>query len=417
MPPGDRGMTVFDVEKVRSDFPVLQQEVHPGVPLVYLDSAASSQKPVQVIEAMNDYYRHYHSNVHRGIHALSEKATNAYEGAREKIARFINAPASHEVIYVRNATEGMNLVALCWGRHTLQAGDEILLTEMEHHANLVPWQMVARETGATIRYVPFNEDGTLDLSGLSSLLTEKTRVFSFTAMSNVFGTITPVKELVEAAHQVGAIAVVDAAQSVPHMPVDVQELGCDFLVFSGHKMCGPTGIGVLYGKEALLEEMPPFMGGGDMIRRVTLEGSTWNDLPWKFEAGTPSIAEAIGLGAAVDYLSELGMENVHRHEQDITGYALEALSEIRGLRLLGPPAAQKGGVAAFAVEGVHPHDIAQLLDEDGIAIRAGHHCAMPLHQKLGLSASARASFYIHTQRGEVDLLVESLERVKKVFRL
>src|SRR5690606_17295110 len=240
-----------------------------------------------VIEAMNDYYRHYHSNVHRGIHALSEKATNAYEGAREKIARFINAPASHEVIYVRNATEGMNLVALCWGRHTLQAGDEILLTEMEHHANLVPWQMVARETGATIRYVPFNEDGTLDLSGLSSLLTEKTRVFSFTAMSNVFGTITPVKELVEAAHQVGAIAVVDAAQSVPHMPVDVQELGCDFLVFSGHKMCGPTGIGVLYGKEALLEEMPPFMGGGDMIRRVTLEGSTWNDLPWKFEAGTP----------------------------------------------------------------------------------------------------------------------------------
>lgn len=417
MPPGDRGMTVFDVEKVRSDFPVLQQEVHPGVPLVYLDSAASSQKPVQVIEAMNDYYRHYHSNVHRGIHALSEKATNAYEGAREKIARFINAPASHEVIYVRNATEGMNLVALCWGRHTLQAGDEILLTEMEHHANLVPWQMVAGETGATIRYVPFNEDGTLDLSGLSSLLTEKTRVFSFTAMSNVFGTITPVKELVEAAHQVGAIAVVDAAQSVPHMPVDVQELGCDFLVFSGHKMCGPTGIGVLYGKEALLEEMPPFMGGGDMIRRVTLEGSTWNDLPWKFEAGTPSIAEAIGLGAAVDYLSELGMENVHRHEQDITGYALEALSEIRGLRLLGPPAAQKGGVAAFAVEGVHPHDIAQLLDEDGIAIRAGHHCAMPLHQKLGLSASARASFYIHTQRGEVDLLVESLERVKKVFRL
>ena len=417
MPPGDRGMTVFDVEKVRSDFPVLQQEVRPGVPLIYLDSAASSQKPVQVIEAMNDYYRHYHSNVHRGIHALSEKATNAYEGAREKIARFINAPASHEVIYVRNATEGMNLVALCWGRHTLQAGDEILLTEMEHHANLVPWQMVARETGATIRYVPFNEDGTLDLSGLSSLLTEKTRVFSFTAMSNVFGTITPVKELVEAAHQVGAIAVVDAAQSVPHMPVDVQELGCDFLVFSGHKMCGPTGIGVLYGKEALLEEMPPFMGGGDMIRRVTLEGSTWNDLPWKFEAGTPSIAEAIGLGAAVDYLSELGMENVHRHEQDITGYALEALSEIRGLRLLGPPAAQKGGVAAFAVEGVHPHDIAQLLDEDGIAIRAGHHCAMPLHQKLGLSASARASFYIHTQRGEVDLLVESLERVKKVFRL
>jgi cysteine desulfurase/selenocysteine lyase len=417
LPAGDRGIKVFDVEKIRSDFPILHQEAHPGVPLIYLDSAASSQKPAQVIEAMNDYYRRYHSNVHRGIHALSEEATNAYEGAREKIARFINARDSREVIYVRNATEGMNLVTRCWGKRNLKAGDEILLTEMEHHANLVPWQMVAEETGATIRYVPFNGDGTLDLSDLSSLLTEKTRVFSFTAMSNVFGTITPAKELVEAAHQVGAIAVVDAAQSVPHMPVDVRQLDCDFLVFSGHKMCGPTGIGVLYGKEALLEEMPPFMGGGDMIRRVTLEGSSWNELPWKFEAGTPSIAEAIGLGAAVDYLSDLGMDNVHRHEQEITGYALEALSEVQGLRLLGPPAAQKGGVAAFELQGVHPHDIAQLLDEDGIAIRAGHHCAMPLHQKLGLPASARASFYVHTRREEVDSLVQSLERVRKVFRL
>ncbi|HSM58414.1 MAG TPA: cysteine desulfurase [Candidatus Sulfomarinibacteraceae bacterium] len=408
---------MFDVEKVRADFPILQQEVRPGVPLVYLDSAASSQKPRQVIEAMDDYYRKYHSNVHRGIHALSEAATNAYEGARVKVARFINAPKPHQVIYTRNTTEALNLVVYSWGKTNIREGDEILLTEMEHHANLVPWQMLAEETGALIRYVPFNADGTLDLTNLSQLLTEKTRVFAFTAMSNVFGTITPVKELVAAAHKVGAIAVVDAAQSVPHMPVDVQDLDCDFLAFSAHKMCGPTGIGILFGKAELLEEMPPFLGGGDMIRRVTLEGSTWNDLPWKFEAGTPSIAEAIGLGAAVDYLSELGMAEVHRHEQFITNYALEALSEISGLRLLGPPAAQKGGVAAFVVDGVHPHDIAQLLDEDGIAIRAGHHCAMPLHQKLGLAASARASFYVHTKTEEVDQLVESLHRAKKVFRL
>ena len=408
---------MFDVEKVRADFPILQQEVRPGVPLVYLDSAASSQKPRQVIEAMDDYYRKYHSNVHRGIHALSEAATNAYEGARVKVARFINAPKPHQVIYTRNTTEALNLVVYSWGKTNIREGDEILLTEMEHHANLVPWQMLAEETGALIRYVPFNADGTLDLTNLSQLLTEKTRVFAFTAMSNVFGTITPVKELVAAAHKVGAIAVVDAAQSVPHMPVDVQDLDCDFLAFSAHKMCGPTGIGILFGKAELLEEMPPFLGGGDMIRRVTLEGSTWNDLPWKFEAGTPSIAEAIGLGAAVDYLSELGMAEVHRHEQFITNYALEALSEISGLRLLGPPAAQKGGVAAFVLDGVHPHDIAQLLDEDGIAIRAGHHCAMPLHQKLGLAASARASFYVHTKTEEVDQLVESLHRAKKVFRL
>lgn len=408
---------MFDVDKVRADFPILHQEVRPGVPLVYLDSAASSQKPRQVIEAMDEYYRKYHSNVHRGIHALSEAATNAYEGARVKIARFINAPNPHQVIYTRNTTEALNLVVRSWGKTNIGEGDEILLTEMEHHANLVPWQMLAEETGAMIRYVPFNADGTLDLTDLPQLLTEKTRVFAFTAMSNVFGTITPVKKLVAAAHDVGAIAVVDAAQSVPHMPVDVQDLDCDFLAFSAHKMCGPTGIGILYGKTELLEEMPPFLGGGDMIRRVTLEGSTWNDLPWKFEAGTPSIAEAIGLGAAVDYLTELGMAEVHRHEQFITNYALEALSEISGLRLLGPPAAQKGGVATFTLDGVHPHDIAQLLDEDGIAIRAGHHCAMPLHQKLGLAASARASFYVHTKTEEVDQLVKSLHRAKSVFRL
>jgi cysteine desulfurase/selenocysteine lyase len=408
---------MFDVEKVRADFPILGREVHPGVPLVYLDSAASSQKPRQVIEAMNDYYRHSHSNVHRGIHQLSEEATNAYEGARVKLARFINAPDPEQVIYCRNATEGINLITYSWGRANISAGDEILLTEMEHHANLVPWQILAKEKGATIRYLPFKENGTLELERLPELLNKRTKVFAFTAMSNVFGTITPAEELVKAAHAAGAIAVVDGAQSVPHLAVDVQALDCDFLVFSGHKMCGPTGIGVLYGRRSLLEAMPPFLGGGDMIRRVTLEGATWNDLPWKFEAGTPSIAEAVGLGAAVDYLSELGMEAVQRHEQFIVNYALEALSEVQGIHLLGPPAAQRGGVAAFTLSGVHPHDIAQILDEEGLAIRAGHHCAMPLHQKLGVSASARASFYVYTTPGEIDKLVQGLMRTKRIFRI
>lgn len=408
---------MFDVEKVREDFPVLHQEVRPGVPLVYLDSAASSQKPRQVIEAMDHYYRHLHANVHRGLHTLSEAATNAYEGARERIAGFINAPDPATVIFVRNATEAINLVAATWGRRNIGEGDEILLTEMEHHANLVPWMMLAEEKGALIRYVPVTEQGVIDLRAVEGLLSARTKIFAFTAMSNVLGTITPVAELVSAAHSVGAVALVDAAQSVPHMPVDVQALACDFLAFSGHKMCGPTGSGVLYGRRELLEAMPPYMGGGDMIRRVTFEGFVPNELPYKFEAGTPAIAEAVGLGAAVDYLNGLGMENVHAHEQFITGYAMEALSEVEGLKLLGPPAAQKGGVATFLLEGLHPHDVAQLADEDGIAIRAGHHCAMPLHRKLGIAASARASFYVHTTTGEVDQLVKSLQRAREVFRL
>ena len=408
---------MLDVAKIRADFPILADEAYPGVPLVYLDSAASSQKPLAVIEAMNQYYRHSNANVHRGIHRLSEEATNAYEGARERIARFINAPDSAEVIYVRNATEAFNLVAATWGRANIGPGDEILLTEMEHHANIVPWQMVAQEKGATVRYVPFAVDGTLDLTALPHLLTERTKIFSFTAVSNVFGTINPVTELVAAAKAVGAVTMVDAAQSVPHMAVDVQALGCDFLAFSGHKMCGPTGIGILYGKRHLLEAMPPYMGGGDMIRRVTLEGSTWNELPWKFEAGTPSIAEGVGLGTAVDYLNTVGMNNIHAHEQLLTSYALEALRDVKGLTLIGPPATQKGSVATFTLQGVHPHDIAELLDKDGIAIRAGHHCAMPLHERLGLSASARASFYLYNTTQEIDQLVQSLEKVRKVFRL
>jgi cysteine desulfurase/selenocysteine lyase len=407
---------MLDIEKIRADFPVLSVEAHPGKPLVYLDNAATSQKPLAVIEAMTDYYQGYNANVHRGIHRLSEDATAAYEGARERIARFINAPSSEQVIFVRNTTEALNLVALTWGRVNISAGDEILLTEMEHHSNIVPWQMLAEEKGAVIRYIPFTADGRLDLTNLDSLLTERTKIVSFTGMSNVFGTINPAREIITAAQAVGAVTMIDAAQTVPHMPVDVQALDCDFMAFSSHKMCGPTGIGILYGKRELLEAMPPFMGGGDMIRRVRLEGSTWNDLPWKFEAGTPSIAEGIGLGAAVDYLNGVGMGAIHAHEQFITGYALEALSEIEGLSLMGPPATQKGGVAAFTLEGVHPHDIAQLLDQDGIAVRAGHHCAMPLHEKLAISASARASFYLYTTTEEIDKLVTGLHRVKKVFR-
>ncbi len=408
---------MYDIERIRADFPILTTEVYPGVPLVYLDSAASSQKPLVVLAAMDDYYRHTHANVHRGVHRLSEMATAAYEGARLQIAEFIHAPAPEEVIFVGNATEGFNLVAYSWGRANLQPGDEVLLTEMEHHANLVPWQILAAERGVILRYLPFRDDGTLALERLDEFLTERTRLFSFTAVSNVFGTINPVRQLVDAAHAVGALAMVDAAQSVPHMPTDVVSLDCDFLAFSSHKMCGPTGIGVLYGRRELLDAMPPFLGGGDMIRRVTFDGFIPNELPWKFEAGTPRIAEAIGLGAAVEYLSGLGLEAVHQHEQSITAYALEALSEIPGLRLLGPPGTQHGGLASFTLAGVHPHDIADILDKSGIAIRAGHHCAMPLHHRLGINASARASFYVHTTPAEIDKLVAGLHRVREVFRL
>jgi cysteine desulfurase/selenocysteine lyase len=408
---------MFDVDKVLADFPILQQDAYPDRPLIYLDNAATSQKPSAVIEAMSHYYESYNANVHRGIHRLSEEATAAYEGARQRIGDFIHAPDPATIIFVRNTTEAINLVASSWGRVHINHGDEILLTEMEHHSNIVPWQLLAEEKGAVIKYLPFNADGTLTLDKLEEYLTERTKLFAFTAMSNVFGTINPVKELVKAAHDVGAITLIDAAQSVPHLPVDVIDLDCDFLAFSAHKMCGPTGIGILYGKRELLEQMPPFMGGGDMIRRVRLDGSTWNDLPWKFEAGTPSIAEAIGFGAAVDYLEELGMDSIHAHEQFLADYALEAMSEIKGIRLLGPPSNQRGGVVSFSLKGVHPHDISQILDSDGIAIRAGHHCAMPLHQQLKIPASARASFYMYTRTEDIDRLVTGLNGVRKIFRL
>ncbi len=407
---------MYDIARIRDDFPILSTEVYPGVPLVYLDSAASSQKPLPVLAAMDEYYRHYHANVHRGVHRLSELATNAYEAARVAVAAFVHAPAPEEVIFVGNATEGFNLVAYSWGRANVGPGDEILLTEMEHHANIVPWQILAAEKGATVRYLPIHDDGTLALERLDEFLTERTRLLAFTAASNVLGTINPVRQLVDAAHVVGALAMVDGAQMAPHMPIDVQALDCDFLAFSSHKMCGPTGIGVLYGKRELLATMPPFLGGGDMIRRVTFDGFVPNELPWKFEAGTPRIAEAIGLHAAIDYLSGLGLDAVHAHEQAITDYALESLSEVPGLTVLGPSGGH-GGLIAFTLKGLHPHDIAEVLDKDGVAIRAGHHCAMPLHMRLGIPASARASFYVHTTTEEVDKLTAALHRARSLFKL
>jgi cysteine desulfurase/selenocysteine lyase len=405
---------VNPVDEIRRDFPILQRTVH-GHPLAYLDNAATSQKPLAVLEAMDDYYRRTNANVHRGVHTLSEEATTLYEGARGRVARFVNASSSKEIVFTRNATEAINLVAYSWGLENLKPGDEVLITQMEHHANIVPWQLICQRTGANLRYVPIGVDGALRLDLLDELLTERTRLFAFVAMSNVLGTINPVVELVARAHTVGALALVDGAQSVPHLPVDVQALGCDFLVFSGHKMCGPTGIGVLVGRRVLLEAMPPFMGGGDMIREVRLEGSTWNTLPWKFEAGTPAIAEAIGLGAAVDYLSGLGMEWVRQREHELVAYAMAQLGRVEGLRILGPGADERGGAVAFALDEIHPHDISAILDAEGIAIRAGHHCAQPIHDFYGLSATARASFYFYNTFEEIDRLISALEKVQTMF--
>jgi cysteine desulfurase/selenocysteine lyase len=356
--------------------------------------------------------------VHRGIHKLSELATTAYEGARKKIARFINAGSTREIIYTRGTTEGINLIAQSWGRANLKPGDIVLSTGMEHHSNIVTWQLLAQQTGCVVKYVPITDDGLLDLDGFHQLLDERVKLVTVMHVSNVLGTINPVSHIIDAAHQAGALALVDGAQSVPHLPVDVQALGADFFVFSSHKMLGPTGIGIMYAKRALLEEMPPAYGGGDMIKRVTLEGSQWNDLPWKFEAGTPAIAEAIGLGSAVDYLTTVGMDRVHQHEVAITAYALERLSEVPGVRVLGPAdPAKKGGVAAMVLEDAHAHDVAEILNHHGIAIRAGHHCAMPLHQRYEIAASARASFYLYNTFDEVDRLVGALYRVKETMTL
>ena len=408
---------MLNVDKIRKDFPILARQVN-GKPLVYLDNAATSQKPRQVIQALVDYYEGYNSNVHRGVHTLSMEATARYEEARGKVARFINAPSAETILWVRNTTEAINLVAHTWAMATLQEGDEILLTEMEHHSNLVPWQQVAHRTGASLKFIPVNlDDGTLDLDHLENLITERTRLVSVIHMSNVLGTINPVKGLAQAAHRVGALFLADAAQSVPHLPMDVQDMDCDFLAFSGHKMLGPTGIGVLYVKPAVLEHLEPFLRGGEMVREVWYDRATWNDIPLRFEAGTPNIGDAIALGVAIDYLQDLGLEDVRAHEIQLTRYALERMKPLEEVTIFGPANLEiRGGIIAFDVPGIHPHDLGTLLDREGIAIRTGHHCAMPLtRDKLGLAATARASFYLYNTEEEIDLFVEGLQRAIRYF--
>jgi len=406
---------MYNVERIRADFPVLSREVQPGVKLVYLDSTATSQKPEAVLAAMDTFYRRSNANIHRGVHTLAEEATGSFEQARQKVASFINAGSWREIVYTRNTTEAINLVAYAWGRANLQSGDTIILTEMEHHSNLVPWYMLAKERDLRLLFIPVTPEGLLDLETYRKILKEKPKIVSFTHMSNVLGTINPAAEIIKLAHQAGAVTVLDAAQSVSHLKVDVQALGADFMAFSAHKMCGPTGIGALYGKLALLEGVPPFLGGGEMIKEVKLGSFTPNEVPYKFEAGTPAIAEAVGFGAAVDYLSSIGMQAVAEHEHEIIEYTLERLEEIPGVKVMGPTPDKKGAVAAFTFDGIHPHDVAAILDRDGIAVRAGHHCAQPLHNKLGVSASTRASFYLYSTKQEVDALVDGIYKVKKVF--
>jgi len=402
-------------DRIRGDFPILQQRMN-GKPLVYLDSAATSQKPRQVIDALVRYYEEYNANVHRGIYRIAEQATEAYEAARRKVAAFIHAARPAELIFTRSTTEAINLVAYTWGRANVGRGDEILLTEMEHHSNLVPWQMLAAERGATLRFVPFDEQGMLEVAEFDRLLTERTKLVALTQQSNVLGTINPVRELAAKAQLVGAKVLVDGAQSVPHMPVDVQHLGVDFFAFSAHKMCGPTGAGALWARYDLLEAMPPFHGGGEMIMLVHLDRSTYKDPPYKFEAGTPNIADCIVWGEAVDYLQTIGMPAVREHEMQLTHYAMRRLSEIPGLRLFGPESPQRrGGVLAFELDVAHPHDVAQILDQDGIAVRAGHHCAQPLHRRLDISATTRASLYLYNTEADVDALVAGLLGVRKMF--
>jgi cysteine desulfurase/selenocysteine lyase len=427
---------MLDIETIRADFPILERQVN-GKRLVYLDNAATSQKPEAVIRAIDDYYRRYNANIHRGVHTLAEEATEAYENARRKVGRFINAGSPREVVFCRNTTEAINLLANSWGRANLREGDVIVLSLMEHHSNLVPWQLLAQSTGARLEFIALDPEGRLLLDGkapgaasdwgfpLERLLDQwgdRVKLLAISGMSNVLGTINPVAEIAGRAHSVGALLLVDGAQSVPHLPVDVRALGADFLAFSGHKMMGPMGVGVLWGRKELLQAMPPFLGGGDMIKSVHLRSSEWNDVPHKFEAGTPSVAEAIGLGAAVDYLSRLGMENVHAHEQAVAAYAMQRLPEVPDLQIYGPPAGERGGVVTFNLirSGellIHPHDLASILDREGVAIRAGHHCAQPLMDYYGVPATARASAYVYNTEDEVDRLVEALWKARAVLRV
>jgi cysteine desulfurase / selenocysteine lyase len=406
----------LDPEVIRRDFPVLQTEVH-GKPLVFLDSASTSQKPQFVIDALDAYYNEYAANVHRGIYEIGERSTATFEAARASVARFINAPDSHEVIFTRNATEAINLVAYSWGRRNIKRGDAIVLTEMEHHANLVPWQLLAQEMDGDLEFIPITDDGVLRQDVFDVLLRLKPKLVAFTHVSNTLGTINPVAEMTAKAHEAGALVLIDGAQAVPHVPVDVQAIGADFYTFSGHKMLGPTGSGALWARRELLEAMPPFMAGGDMIREVHLRRSEWNDIPWKFEAGTPDIAAGIGLGAAAEYLGKLGMGRVREHEEELLTYALVAFQrEHPDVALYGPmDAGIRCGVIPFNVPGVHPHDVAQVLDRSGVAVRAGHHCTMPLHERLDLPATARASFNVYTTEGDIDALMAGLHEVKRIF--
>ncbi|WP_054636159.1 cysteine desulfurase [Thalassobacillus sp. C254] len=403
----------MDVREIRKMFPILDQEVN-GHPLVYLDSSATSQKPVQVIEKLDDYYRRYNSNVHRGVHTLGTLATEGYEGAREKVRAFINAKSTEEIVFTRGATAALNLVASSYARDNLSEGDEIVITQMEHHSNIIPWQQAAKATGATLKYIPMQEDGSISLEDVRETVTDNTKIVAVIQVSNVLGTINPVKEITSIAHEKGAVSVIDGAQSIPHMKVDVQDIDCDFLAFSGHKMCGPTGIGVLYGKKKWLNNMEPVEFGGEMIDFVDWQESTWKELPWKFEGGTPIIGGAIGLAAAIDFLNEIGLENIEEHETKLVNYAIERLqSEVKGLQIYGPK--KRAGIVTFNVENVHPHDLATVLDSEGIAVRAGHHCAQPLMRWLKATATARASFYLYNTEEDVDALVKGLIKTKEYF--
>ncbi|HSP22850.1 MAG TPA: cysteine desulfurase [Planococcus sp. (in: firmicutes)] len=402
-------------KEIKSYFPILNQEIN-GHPLVYLDSAATSQKPVQVIEALKNYYEFDNSNVHRGVHTLGNRATEKYEGAREKVRKFINAKSTEEIIFLRGTTTAINLVAQSYGRANVEEGDEIVITYMEHHSNIIPWQQLAKERGAVLKYIELEEDGTISLEQVRAAITDRTKIVSMVYVSNVLGTMNPVKEVAQIAHEVGAVMVVDGAQAAPHLKIDVQELDCDFFAFSGHKMVGPTGIGVLYGKKALLNDMEPIEFGGEMIDFVGLYDSTWKELPWKFEGGTPIIAGAVGLGAAIDFLNDIGLNEIEKHEHKMAAYAMDKMSGIEGLEIYGPAdPAKRAGIVTFNLNDVHPHDVATVLDMSGIAVRAGHHCAQPLMKWLDVSATARASFYLYNDESDIDRLVEGLRSAKEYF--
>ena len=403
-----------DFAALRKDFPIFEQRVH-GKPLIYLDNTATTQKPRIVLETLEHYYRTYNSNIHRGVYAIAEEATRRYEEVRAKIAKFLNARSPREIVFTRGTTESVNLVANAWGRRNIGAGDAIVLTEMEHHSNLVPWQLLAQERGAKLRFIPIDKQGKLDLGGLDTLLDGPVKIVSLAHVSNVLGTVNPVAEIGRKAHARGALLFVDGAQSVPHMTVDVQALDCDFLAFSGHKMLGPTGIGGLYAKRSHLEAMPPFLGGGEMIREVSLERSSWNEVPYKFEAGTMNIADTIAFGSAIDYLEQVGFAAIHEHSRALVGQAMEALGAIPGVTIYGPPAGERGPIVTFTIDDIHPHDVAAVLDHEGIAVRAGHHCAMPLHEKLGVQATTRASLYLYNLSSDIERLTEGVRKAKQIF--